>query len=123
MKTDLLAAKYKMKTYFRDAGQSHCLVLDLAKDLQADDMATIWGNDDPTLPLANMFDMVAITVGHVKKRVGLVEKKRPGCQLEMPAAKRSRRDLAPSGNDGQGGSERGGSGRWIGGTRGMGQRG
>jgi hypothetical protein len=65
-----------MKTYFRDAGHGHCLVLDPAKDLEADDMATIWGNDDPTLPLASVFDRVAITAGQVEKRKGMMEKKK-----------------------------------------------
>jgi hypothetical protein len=101
MKTDLLAAKYKMKTYFRDAGHGHCLVLDPAKDLEADDMATIWGNDDPTLPLASVFDRVAITAGQVEKRKGIMEKKRPNEHGEQPAAKRPRRD-PQFGNDGQG---------------------
>jgi hypothetical protein len=65
-----------MKTYFRDAGHGHCLVLDPAKDLEADDMATIWGNDDPTLPLASVFDRVAITARQVEKRKGMMEKKK-----------------------------------------------
>jgi hypothetical protein len=123
MKTDLLAAKYRMKTFFRDAGHNHCVVLDPAKDLEADDAAQVWGNDDPTLPLPEIFDKVAITVGQVESRADLANKKRPGDQIETPAAKRPKKDVG-NGNDGQAGVARGRSyPRMRGGQRGRGRGG
>jgi hypothetical protein len=59
IKKDLLAAKYTMKTFFKDAGHYHCVVMDPAKDLEDADLANVWGNDDPTLPLPQVFDKIA----------------------------------------------------------------
>jgi hypothetical protein len=55
MKKDLLDAKYTMKTFFKEAGHSHCVVMYPAKDL-----ANVWGNEDLTLLLPQVFDKMAV---------------------------------------------------------------
>jgi hypothetical protein len=98
MKGDLLAAKYKMKRYFKDNGHQHCVVMYPAKDLEDEDLSKIWGEDDPTLPLPAVFDKMAAAVRAAEERADLTGAKRAGGGHDGPPPKRARLE---SGNDGQ----------------------
>jgi hypothetical protein len=98
MKGDLLAAKYKMKRYFKDNGHQHCVVMYPAKDLEDEDLSKIWGDDDPTLPLPAVFDKMAAAVKVAEERSDLSGAKRAGGGHDGPPPKRARLE---SGNDGQ----------------------
>jgi hypothetical protein len=98
MKADLLAAKYKMKRYFKDNGHQHCVVMYPAKDLEDEDLSKIWGDDDPTLPLPAVFDKMAAAIRVAEERADLTGAKRAGGGQDGPPPKRARLE---SGNDGQ----------------------
>jgi hypothetical protein len=98
MKADRLAAKYKMKRYFKDNGHQHCFVMYPAKDLEDEDLSKIWGDDDPTLPLPAVFDKMAAAIRVAEERADLTGAKRAGGGHDGPPPKRARLE---SGNDGQ----------------------
>jgi hypothetical protein len=98
MKFDLLAAKYKMKTFSKENGHHHCIVMDPAKDLESNDLSKVWGNDDPTLSLPSIFNKMAAAVKVAETRADTAGKKRTGSGQEGPPPKKAKRS---SHNDGQ----------------------
>jgi hypothetical protein len=109
MKSDLLAVKYRMKTFFNDNGHHHCIVMDPAKDLESDDLSQVWGNDDPTLPLPVVFSKMALAVRAAENRA---DKKRTGSGHDGPPPKKAKKtpgnDGPAAASGGQGGKKRGG---------------
>jgi hypothetical protein len=97
MKSDLLAVKYRMKTFFNDNGHTHCIVMYPAKDLENGDLSQVWGNDDPTLPLPAVFNKMAAAVRAVESKADTAGKKRTGSSHDGPPPKRAKK---AGGNDG-----------------------
>jgi hypothetical protein len=101
MKKDLLDAKYTMKSYFNESGHSHCVVMYPAKDLEDADLANVWGDGDPTLPLPRVFDKMAAAVKVTELRADSVGKKRIGGCQGGPPPKKAKKEADKTGNDGQ----------------------
>jgi PIN domain nuclease of toxin-antitoxin system len=90
MKKDLLDAKYAMKTFFKEAGHSHCVVMYPAKDMEDVDLANVWGKEDPTLPLPQVFDKMAAAIKVTELRADPTRKKWIGSSQEGPPPKRAK---------------------------------
>jgi hypothetical protein len=91
LRSRLEEVKNSMKVYLKSGGYHHCRVMDPGMDMAGLRTEDIWGEEDPVVPKAVIFDRMAAAMEGIEVRINSPQRKRPGeDDLPRPEAKRGR---------------------------------